>query len=320
MCGNFFQKYNIPLKSFYICNIFIIFAEKKYYGVESRDISTMKLYTHQEMLDRVVGEVGTSRRDAMKFFRLSFAALALSMLALTAVAQTKIVAHRGFWDTPGSAQNSLAGLRLADSIGVYAVECDVWLTRDGGLVVDHNRVFKGVDIPKATMPEACAVTLDNGEKLPTFDEFLAYARRFPGLRLVVELKSEGFDVEYEKEAIVKILKALEYFGDMQRTDFIAFSLTACKLFHEEAPETPVFYLNGDLSPAEIAALGFRGIDYSRRTMEAHPEWIAEAHRLGLLVNVWTIDSEEHMHEFIGQGADFITTNKPLLLQSILNAD
>lgn len=26
----------------------------------------MKLYTHQEMLDRVVGEVGTSRRDVME--------------------------------------------------------------------------------------------------------------------------------------------------------------------------------------------------------------------------------------------------------------
>ena len=79
----------------------------------------------------------------------------------------------------------------------------------------------------------------------------------------------------------------------------------------------MYYLNGDLSPAEIAALGFAGIDYSRRTMERHPEWFKEAHDLGLQVNVWTVNEEDHMHQLIDQGADLITTNKPELLQSVL---
>lgn len=254
--------------------------------------------------------------DLIKSVKYAMAALGAAMLSIGAMAQTKVVAHRGYWDHPGSAQNSLTALRLADSIAVYAVECDVWLTRDGGLVVDHDKVFKGVDMPASTMLEACSVTLDNGEKLPTFDEFLAHARRYPSLRLVVEYKCEG-DEGREKEAIAKILKALTYFGDLKRTDFISFSLTACKEFHEAAPEIPVYYLNGDLSPAEIAALGFAGIDYSRRTMERHPEWFKEAHDLGLQVNVWTVNEEDHMHQLIDQGADLITTNKPELLQSVL---
>ncbi len=36
--------------------------------------------------------------------------------------QTKVIAHRGFWNTPGSAQNSLAALVKADSIGCYVEE------------------------------------------------------------------------------------------------------------------------------------------------------------------------------------------------------
>ena len=32
---------------------------------------------------------------------------------------TQVIAHRGYWDTHGSAQNSLASLEKADEIGAY---------------------------------------------------------------------------------------------------------------------------------------------------------------------------------------------------------
>ena len=46
---------------------------------------------------------------------------------------TQIVAHRGFWKTNGSAQNSIAALMKADSVGCYGSEFDVWLTDDDQL-------------------------------------------------------------------------------------------------------------------------------------------------------------------------------------------
>ena len=49
---------------------------------------------------------------------------------LTANAQPKIVAHRGYWDIEGSAQNSVSALIKADSIRCDACEFDVWLTAD----------------------------------------------------------------------------------------------------------------------------------------------------------------------------------------------
>ncbi len=36
---------------------------------------------------------------------------------------TQVIAHRGYWDTHGSAQNSLASLEKADEIGAYGSEC-----------------------------------------------------------------------------------------------------------------------------------------------------------------------------------------------------
>ena len=52
----------------------------------------------------------------MKIKKLLFAS-ALLFSAYNASAQTQVIAHRGFWKTEGSAQNSIAALLKADSIG-----------------------------------------------------------------------------------------------------------------------------------------------------------------------------------------------------------
>ena len=48
-------------------------------------------------------------------------------------------------------------------------------------------------------------------------------------------------------------------------------------------------------------------------IKKHPEWIKEAHDLGLKVNVWTVDETEEMKWLIEQKVDFITTNEPVVL-------
>lgn len=91
---------------------------------------------------------------------------------------TQIIAHRGFWKTNGSAQNSIAALMKADSVGCYGSEFDVWLTDDDQLVVNWSSVFKGVNMQESTVKECTAIVLDNGEHLPTLpflESFLRHA-------------------------------------------------------------------------------------------------------------------------------------------------
>ena len=83
---------------------------------------------------------------------------------------TQIIANRGFWKTNGSAQNSIAALMNADSVGCYGSEFDVWLTDDDQLVVNWSSVFKGVNMQESTVIECTAIVLDNGEHLPTLQE------------------------------------------------------------------------------------------------------------------------------------------------------
>jgi len=247
--------------------------------------------------------------------RIIFLAL-LCLWCLGMGAQVKVVAHRGYWKTEGSAQNSLASLTKADAIGCFGSEFDVWLTGDGKLVVDHDKTYKGANMEEDKLKTIRQITLDNGETLPTLDEYLRLGRTDTSLRLVLEMKPLS-DLNREDLAVKKIVKALKKYKLLDRTDIISFSINACLEFKKALPDTKIYYLEGDLPPARIKALGLAGIDYSMAVMRQHPEWTEECHKLGLEVNVWTVDKEEDLRYFISQGVDYITTNEPELLQKLL---
>ena len=249
---------------------------------------------------------------------LVFAA-ALLLTGGAALAQPKVIAHRGYWTAPGSAQNSLTSFSKADSIGVYGSEIDVWLTADDRLIVNHDRIYKGTDIDmeKATAREIMQIVLPNGtENIPSLDQYLDLVASKPDTRLILEMKSLS-DLNREDLAAEKIVRALRRHGVLDRTDIIAFSINACLAFKKLIPETKIYYLNGDLPPKSIKKLGLAGIDYSMGALRRHPEWVKQAHDLGLEVNVWTVDSEEDMRYFIDLGVDYITTDYPERLQALL---
>lgn len=249
---------------------------------------------------------------------LVFAA-ALLLTGGAALAQPKVIAHRGYWTAPGSAQNSLSSFAKADSIGVYGSEIDVWLTADDRLIVNHDRVYKGTDIDmeKATAREIMQIVLPNGkENIPSLDQYLDLVASKPDTRLILEMKSLS-DLNREDLAAEKIVRALRRHGVLERTDIIAFSINACLAFKKLIPDTKIYYLNGDLPPKSIKKLGLAGIDYSMGALRRHPEWVKQAHDLGLEVNVWTVDSEEDMRYFIDLGVDYITTDYPERLQALL---
>ena len=65
-------------------------------------------------------------------------------------------------------------------------------------------------------------------------------------------------------------------------------------------------------------MGLTGIDYNIKVFRQHPEWVAEAHALGMNVNVWTVDEAEDIQAMQQLGVDYITTNKPKLCEELIN--
>lgn len=138
----------------------------------------------------------------MKIKKLLFAS-ALLFSAYNASAQTQVIAHRGFWKTEGSAQNSIAALLKADSIGCYGSEFDVWLAADDQLVVNHDPTFKGKRMENSPSTALTAIKLDNGESLPTLAKYLKAAQPLH-TRLILELKAHSTPLR-ETKAIEKIV-------------------------------------------------------------------------------------------------------------------
>ena len=232
-------------------------------------------------------------------------------------AQTKIIAHRGYWDVEGSAQNSIASLQKAQQLRIYGSEFDVWMTSDGVLVLNHDDKIEGMRIDETPYSQLKDVRLKNGEKLPLLEDFLREGKKDKKTKLILELKPHS-SKEKENKAVEATVEMVKKTGVQKQTEYISFSLNICKELVRLSPKTEVAYLNGDLAPSELKPLKITGIDYNLSVIKNNKKWIEEAHNLKMSVNVWTVNREEDMQEMIAAGVDFITTDKPALLKAILN--
>lgn len=234
--------------------------------------------------------------------------LAVSTLTMSA---HKVIAHRGHWKMEGAAQNSRESLQNALDLQIYGSETDIWLTADGHLMVNHDPTFKGVNIQQATYKECKALVLDNGEHMPQLKDFLKMLKKSKSpTKLIIEIKSHA-TLERNREAARKTLQEIMKYGMADRVEYISFNMDVCKELIRLDSHAKVAYLRGNVSPEELHKLRFTGLDYHYSAFRQHPEWIRQAHELGLTVNAWTVDEPATIQEMSEAGVDFITTNNPI---------
>ncbi|MDE6311857.1 MAG: glycerophosphodiester phosphodiesterase [Muribaculaceae bacterium] len=227
----------------------------------------------------------------------------------------RVVAHRGHWKPEGSAQNSIRALVKADSVGVDAVELDVWIDSTGTVWVNHNRDINGVVIESADSATVARERLSNGEPIPTLRRFLTVASSLrPDIVLEVKTHADSLREDAAVDASIALVNEL---GLAPRTTYITFSRRAFERLVARSG-CPAQFLSA-VEPAELKALGATAADYNIIHFRKHPTWIKDLHELGLGVNVWTVNSPEDLRWCIDEGVDFITTNEPELLIEILSS-
>ena len=248
--------------------------------------------------------------------RIGLCALALVACILSIQAQTQVIAHRGFWKTEGSAQNSITALEKAANAKLYGSEFDVLMTADGKIVVNHDNTIEGMAIPETPYKKLKNLKIKNGEKLPTLKNYLKKGKKL-NIQLILEAKPLPTK-EMEDQAIATIVKMVKKMGLEKQVEYISFSLNMCEQLAKLTPESEIAYLEGNIAPAELKKKGINGIDYHVNViLNKHPEWVKEAHDLGMKVNVWTVNNESDMKKLIDMKVDYITTDQPLELQKLL---
>lgn len=243
-------------------------------------------------------------------------ACACALFTLAGQAQTQVIAHRGFWKTEHSAQNSITALNKAAENKLYGSEFDVQLTADGVVVVNHDDTIQGFTIGKTNYDNLKGLQLKNGEILPTLADYLQAGKKQAGIQLILEIKPHKTK-EQEDQIAETTVKMVKEYGLEKQVEYISFSMNICEQLTKLTPNSAIAYLKSDVAPKELKAKGINGIDYHYKAIEKHPEWVNEAHELDMKVNVWTVNSLKDIQKIIDLKVDYITTDQPLEVTDLI---
>lgn len=217
------------------------------------------------------------------------------------------IGHRG--SGAYETENTLESFRHALELGANAIELDVRKTKDGVLVVIHDDNLKkvfGLELPvnTATREELKKAT---GERIPTLDEALRFMGKRPE-KILVELKETGC----EQEALVSIKKEQL----MDRVIIVSFHEEALHAVREADPaiETGLIYA-GHKNPIRTA-LELKAQYLLPLYRFTHRKNIEDAHKRGLRVIVWTINTKEEIKDYIARGVDGIASDRADLFREL----
>jgi glycerophosphoryl diester phosphodiesterase len=231
--------------------------------------------------------------------------------------RNKVIAHRGAWKNTGAPENSIAALKHAITMGCEGSEFDVHMSADSLPVINHDPSIQGVSIAKTNSTGLLTMNLANGETLPTLENYLNAGMEQTKTKLILEIKPSELGKESSIALTRKIVALVERLHAQAWVDYISFDYDVCKEVMKLAPYTKVAYLRGDKTPAELAADNFFGLDYNFDVLRKNPGWIQDAKSKKLTINVWTVNDRPSLEEFLKSGVDFITTNEPELLLTMV---
>lgn len=232
-------------------------------------------------------------------------------------ANNPVVAHRGGHRDGVIPENSIASLREAIRLGVAATETDIWMTQDGVLVLNHDPDYQGIPIERSTYKTLSEVKLDNGEALPTLEDYVSTAMEGQsGTRLFLEIKPSAGGATRTKLITAKTMAIVAAHGAQNLAQYISFDYDVLQAVLAIDSRARTFYLGGDKSPAQLKKDGVAGLNYNIGVYRNHPDWVADAHALSLWAGVWTVNRVADVEWCLHRNMDFVTTDQPALLLSL----
>lgn len=237
-----------------------------------------------------------------------------------------VVAHRGF--SGAAPENTLIAFRKGIEVGSDMIELDVHLTRDGEIAVIHDETLERTTNGKGRIVDHTLQELKKldagssfgpqfaGEKIPTLKEVLDLAKgRVP---VNIEIKNPTHGKYTIAELTERVLREVNQAGMMDRVIFSSFNPAALEWIGRKEPRAggaflfhrPWNFLRDIPGSQEYAVLNLRNIHLTR-------EKVAEIKKAGKIINVYTVNTDEEMKQFVDWGVDGIITNHPDRLLKIL---
>ena len=230
---------------------------------------------------------------------------------LAALGHAEITAHRGY--SRVAPENTLSAIRRAIEAGADWAEIDAQETKDGVVVILHDRDLMrlGGDprrLSELTFAELRTIDVGRkfdaaftGEHVPTLEEAIALARG--KIRLNIELKYYGPDPRLARD-VARVIHEQRFEPECLVASLAYPSLLEAKKADPElrtaaivaAAVGDVTRLDADLLSVNANLLSFR--------------FLRNARRHGKPLHAWTVDNERTAIILMGRGVANIITNDP----------
>jgi glycerophosphoryl diester phosphodiesterase len=224
----------------------------------------------------------------------------------------RVFAHRG-----GSAlapENTTAAFDNGLALGADGLEMDVHLSRDGVVVVHHDSMLDRTTALKGPIAARTADELAHAGAggVPALAGVLA---RYPGVPIIVECKVNTIAMAKALVGVVRRAGATDRVcvGSFGRRVLRAVRTLEPAMATSAAREDVRFdlYQSWLYWPmGRRAYSGYQVPEFAGRTRVVSPRFIARAHRAGLGIQVWTVDTEEDARRLFAWGADALITDRP----------
>lgn len=252
------------------------------------------------------------------------------MCTLSAGRRPLVYAHRG-----GAAlrpENTITAFDHGLALGADGLELDVHLSRDGVVVVHHDaRLDRTTDRegPLAACTAAELAATDAGYRfqaqpgrgypfrgggigVPTLGQVL---ERYPGVPLIIELKVNHPELAERAVDVVRAAGAVErvVFGSFGRRVLEAVRRREPRIRTGASREEARWALYRSWVGWPLRRPRYRDLQLPERsgtTTVVSPRFIAYAHRAGLPLNVWTVDTPADIRRLAAWGVDGIISDRP----------
>jgi glycerophosphoryl diester phosphodiesterase len=226
-----------------------------------------------------------------------------------AASRPLVFAHRG-----GSAlkpENTIEAFDNGMALGADGLELDVHLSRDGEVVVHHDRTLDRTTV--LTGPIAARTTAELREaRVPTLAEVLT---RYPDARIIIEMKVNTADLAQRVVAAVRAADAVERvclgsFGWRVLREARALEPRVATSAAREEVRWALYRTWCRWPVSRVAYAGYQVPELAGRTRVVSPRFVAAAHAAGLGVQVWTVDTEDDARRLLEWGVDALITDRP----------
>ena len=228
----------------------------------------------------------------------------------------KIVAHRGY--SGKYPELSPLAFEKALELPIHGIECDVRMSRDGKVVVNHDatldrtsdRTGKLSALDWAEIKRADIGNENYPNQHPLLLDELFEMWEPSGQHLYIETKHPGSMGDILEEQVVLRLRYAGLIDD-PRIHIISFSHRAIRRMKSLAPHIDRIYLRRDwerhVNRTDLLLSEPTGLGMSLLRGKLQPSAIG-AH--GLPTYMWTIDKPEDMKWAWANGVDILATNQP----------